>query len=304
MNLLLLILIPLVTALAILVMRTKELVRWVSLTGAAAVQLVMALDYSVHTVAQELQTKQPDVVWAAFWMVPQLEYQFSYWRGWYFGCHDFITAFVVDRRCAGIRNDGKMTKEFYFYFYCWAYGCLWFLYLTGPVHPVLFLEIAVIPNICWSASGEAEKEYSANKLALLLMFGSALVLVGMLVFILAWRDTFDIFSTGKRKHTAGHGVQKFVLHCCLLALVYSPYYSFSHGCPMVTLPLLLPVLCSCRYFHETGGYGRCVWLLIYCWGCKRNMPTSLLYFLPSVFYTAPSPPWCRRILNISTPILP
>jgi NADH-quinone oxidoreductase subunit M len=59
-----------------------------------------------------------------------------------------------------------------------------------------FLEIAVIPKyLLIGIWGSGKKEYAANKLALLLMFGSALVLVGMLgTYFGTGLKTFDMMT--------------------------------------------------------------------------------------------------------------
>src|SRR5699024_4991671 len=57
-----------------------------------------------------------------------------------------------------------------------------------------FLELAVLPKyLLIGIWGSGKKEYSANKLALMLMGGSALVLVGILgVYFSGTEKTFDM----------------------------------------------------------------------------------------------------------------
>src|SRR5258705_724553 len=59
-----------------------------------------------------------------------------------------------------------------------------------------FLEIAVIPKyLLIGIWGSGKKEYSANKLALMLMGGSALVLVGLLgIYFLSGMQSFDLLK--------------------------------------------------------------------------------------------------------------
>lgn len=63
-----------------------------------------------------------------------------------------------------------------------------------------FLEVAVIPKyLIIGIWGSGKKEYSANKLALLLMFGSALILVGMLGVYFGGGKSFDILQLAATK---------------------------------------------------------------------------------------------------------
>jgi len=61
-----------------------------------------------------------------------------------------------------------------------------------------FLEISVIPKyLLIGIWGSGNKEYSANKLALMLMSGSALILVGMLGLYFTAGHSFDILTLSK-----------------------------------------------------------------------------------------------------------
>ena len=199
MNLLLLILIPLVTALAVLVMRTKEQVRWVSLTGAAA-QLVLSFGlFGAYRSARAAgQTAQM-----------LFEQKFNWFPNWNISFHIgvdgisvamiLLTAFVVIAGVLVSWNVEKMTKEFYFLLLLLSMGAYGFFISLDLFILFFFLEIAVIPKyLLIGIWGSGKKEYSANKLALLLMFGSALVLVGMLgVYFGSGGHTFDILQLAK-----------------------------------------------------------------------------------------------------------
>lgn len=199
MNLLLLILIPLVTALAVLVMRTKEQVRWVSLTGAAA-QLVLSFGlFAAYRSARAAgQTAQM-----------LFEQKFNWFPNWNISFHIgvdgisvamiLLTAFVVIAGVLVSWNVEKMTKEFYFLLLLLSMGAYGFFISLDLFILFFFLEIAVIPKyLLIGIWGSGKKEYSANKLALLLMFGSALVLVGMLgVYFGSGGHTFDILQLAK-----------------------------------------------------------------------------------------------------------
>jgi len=88
----------------------------------------------------------------------------------------------------------KMTKEFYFLLILLSLGAYGFFISLDLFILFFFLEIAVIPKyLLIGIWGSGKKEYSANKLALMLMGGSALVLVGLLgLYFNTPEHTFDL----------------------------------------------------------------------------------------------------------------
>jgi NADH-quinone oxidoreductase subunit M len=90
-----------------------------------------------------------------------------------------MTALVV---VAGVLVSWKverMTKEFFFLLLFLSAGAYGFFMSLDLFTMFFFLELAVIPKFLLIAIwGSGRKEYSANKLALMLMGGSALVFVG------------------------------------------------------------------------------------------------------------------------------
>jgi NADH-quinone oxidoreductase subunit M len=200
MNLLLLILIPIVTALAVLVVRSKELVRWVSLIG-AAVQFALSFGlFSAYRSARAAgQTAQM-----------LFEQQYNWFPNWNISFHIgvdgisvamiLLTAFVVIAGVLMSWNVEKMTKEFYFLLLLLSAGAYGFFISLDLFVLFFFLEVAVIPKyLLIGIWGSGKKEYSANKLALLLMFGSALILVGMLGVYFGGGKSFGILQLAAAK---------------------------------------------------------------------------------------------------------
>jgi NADH-quinone oxidoreductase subunit M len=107
-----------------------------------------------------------------------------------------LTAFVVIAGVLVSWNVEKMTKEFYFQLLLLSFGAYGFFISLDLFVLFFFLEIAVIPKyLLIGIWGSGKKEYSANKLALLLMFGSALVLVGLLgMYFGGAGKTFDLLQ--------------------------------------------------------------------------------------------------------------
>lgn len=181
MNLSLLILIPLLTAIAILFCKGLKQVRSVALFG-SAVQLGAAL-FLLYAYWQERATGN----------TTQMLFEDGYI--WYAPLHInyhvgvdgisvamiLLTSFVVT---AGVLVSWKMetmSKEFFLLLIILSAGAYGFFISLDLFTMFFFLEVAVIPKFMligiW---GSGKKEYSAMKLALMLMGGSALVLVGIL----------------------------------------------------------------------------------------------------------------------------
>ncbi len=199
MNLLLLILIPLFTAIAVLLMRNASQVRWVSFFG-AAVQLVLSFilffafrhERTTGNTAQMLFEQQYN------WF-PSLRIGFHLGVDGISVAMILLTAFVVVAGVLVSWNVEKMTKEFYFLLILLSLGAYGFFISLDLFILFFFLELAVIPKyLLIGIWGSGKKEYSANKLALMLMGGSALVLIGMLgIYLSASERTFDLITLAK-----------------------------------------------------------------------------------------------------------
>lgn len=198
MNLLLLILTPLLTAIAILLMRNAAQVKWVAFAG-AVFQFILAfvLLYSFRDQRMEGNTAQM-----------LFETQYNWFPAWGISFHlgvdgisvamILLTAFVVVAGVLVSWNVTKMTKEFYFLLILLSLGAYGFFISLDLFILFFFLEIAVIPKyLLIGIWGSGKKEYSANKLALMLMGGSALVLVGLLGVYFSGGNSFDLLQLSK-----------------------------------------------------------------------------------------------------------
>jgi NADH-quinone oxidoreductase subunit M len=196
MNLSLLILLPLITAVAVLLMRNSNLVKWVSLAG-ATLQLILAF---VLLVLFNQQRQQGNAAQMLF------ETQYNWFPSWNISYHlgvdgisvamILLTAFVVVAGVLVSWNVTKMTKEFYFLLILLSLGAYGFFISLDLFILFFFLEIAVIPKyLLIGIWGSGKKEYAANKLALMLMGGSALVLVGLLgIYFSGTEHSFDLMK--------------------------------------------------------------------------------------------------------------
>src|SRR5258705_4050529 len=134
------------------------------------------------------------------------EMQYNWLPAWHISFHlgvdgitvamIILTSFVVLAGVLVSLNVQKMTKEFYFLLILLSMGAYGFFISLDLFTLFFFLEIAVIPKyLLIGIWGSGKKEYSANKLALMLMGGSALVLVGLLgIYFLSGMQSFDLLK--------------------------------------------------------------------------------------------------------------
>ena len=116
-----------------------------------------------------------------------------------------LTASVVLAGVLVSWKTEKLSKEFFFLLMLLSSGAYGFFISLDLFAMFFFLEIAVIPKyLLIGIWGSGKKEYSATKLALMLMGGSALVFVGLLgVYFYNGTPTFDLLELSKTHIPAG-----------------------------------------------------------------------------------------------------
>jgi NADH-quinone oxidoreductase subunit M len=192
MNLSLLVLMPLITAAAVFFCRGLTGIRWVSLAG-ATVQLLMS--FGLLT----LYWKERAAGNSAAVLFEYRHSWFSSWNIWYHVGVDgisiamiLLTALVMEAAILVSWAIKPMSREFFILLHILGAGAYGFFLSLDLFTLFFFLEISVIPKfLLIGVWGSGRKEYSAMKLALMLMGGSALVFVGVL---------------GLYYHTGGAGV--------------------------------------------------------------------------------------------------
>lgn len=176
-----LIIVPLITALAVLLCKGLKQVRAVALAG-SLVQLVLAfvLFFRYRQERSSGNSSQWLWEWNYTWFEP-LHINFHVGVDGISIAMVLLTAFVV---VAGVLVSWameKLNKEFFFLLLFLGMGAYGFFISLDLFTLFFFLEIAVIPKfLLIGIWGSGKKEYSAMKLALMLMGGSALVFVGLL----------------------------------------------------------------------------------------------------------------------------
>ncbi len=180
MNLSLLILLPVITALGVAFSRGLKQVRMVAFIGAAAqflLSLFLLIVYWKERAAGNTADMlfQTDITWLA-----------SFNIHYHIGADGIavamilLTAFVVLAGVLVSWDTATMSKEFFFLLIFLSAGAYGFFVSLDLFMLFFFLELAVIPKyLLIGIWGSGRKEYSAMKLALMLMAGSALVFTGL-----------------------------------------------------------------------------------------------------------------------------
>jgi NADH-quinone oxidoreductase subunit M len=181
MNLSLLVLVPLITAVAVLFCRGLNGIRWVSLAG-ATVQLLLSFGLLVLYWKERAAGNSTAILF---------EYRHAWFPSlniWYHLGVDgisiamiLLTAFVMEAAILVSWKVERMGKEFFVLLLLLSAGAYGFFLSLDLFMLFFFLEISVIPKfLLIGVWGSGRKEYSAMKLALMLMSGSALVFIGLL----------------------------------------------------------------------------------------------------------------------------
>lgn len=181
MNLTLLVLVPLVTAFAVFLCKGIKQVRAVSLIG-ALIQLALGFILLIFY-WQERGVGNTAIM--------LFESNYSWFKPLNINYHIgvdgisiamiLLTSFVVVAGILVSWSIESMGKEFFFLLLFLSVGAYGFFISLDLFTLFFFLEISVIPKfLLIGIWGSGKKEYSAMKLALMLMAGSAFVLVGLL----------------------------------------------------------------------------------------------------------------------------
>jgi len=197
MNLFLIIGAPFLTALAILTCRNKEQVKWVSLTG-SLIQLGLSIALFLAFRQARIDGVKDNFLFnQEYKLFETLNINFHIAVDGLAVAMIMLTSLVLTAGVLVSWNVEKMTKEYYFLLVLLAFGAFGFFISLDLFILFFFLEISVIPKyLLIGIWGSGKKEYSANKLALMLMGGSALIFVGILGLYFSGGHSFDIMVLG------------------------------------------------------------------------------------------------------------
>ena len=207
MNLSLLILLPLLTALLILLSKTVAQIRVIGLAG-SIVQLIASIGL-LNFYMQQRATGNTNTY--------LFENNFIWFKALHINYHVgidgismamiLLTSLIVVAGILVSWTMEKLTKEYFFLLILLSVGAYGFFISLDLFTLFFFLEVAVIPKfLLIGIWGSGQKENSAMKLALMLMAGSALVFVG-LMGIYYNTHSFDMVEIGKQSMEVG--IQNF-----------------------------------------------------------------------------------------------
>ena len=177
----LLIILPLLTALAVLFCKGLKQVRMVSLMGTSA-QFVFSFGLLFEYWKERASGNRAQFLFEmnASWFDP-LHIHYHIGIDGISLSMILLTAFVVIAGVLVSWTQETLNKEFFFLLLILSAGAYGYFTSLDLFTLFFFLELAVIPKfLLIGIWGSGKKEYSAMKLALMLMAGSALVFVGLM----------------------------------------------------------------------------------------------------------------------------
>jgi NADH-quinone oxidoreductase subunit M len=196
MNLSLLIIVPLLTAISLIFCKGLKQVRTLSLAG-SIIQLTLSLFLLTEYWQQRTLSSSPMLFESTYTWFKPLGINYHVGVDGISIAMILLTAFVVIAGVLISWTQETWSKEFFFLLMLLSVGAYGFFISLDLFTLFFFLEVAVIPKfLLIGIWGSGKKEYSAMKLALMLMGGSALVFVG-LAGIYYNTQTFDMLQIAK-----------------------------------------------------------------------------------------------------------
>lgn len=197
MNLSFLIILPLITAIVILFVKGLKQVRAVALTG-ALVQLALVFDLMLEYFKEKAHNNAQMLFQYDYNWFPSLNIHYHVGVDGISVAMMLLTACVVVAGILVSWTQETLNKEFFFLLVFLSMGAYGFFISLDLFTMFFFLEVAVIPKfLLIGIWGSGKKEYSAMKLALMLMGGSALIFVGLAglyYYGIAGNNSFDLLT--------------------------------------------------------------------------------------------------------------
>ncbi len=261
-----LILLPFLTALGVLAVpsRRSDLIRWVALVGTGAHLLLTAF-----TTLQFWQLASPDISMAKtatltkLYFVERVPWFKSLGVDYLVGIDGItmsmviLTSIIIFTGVLASWNVVNRTKEFFALLLVLVTGVFGVFLSFDLFLFFMFYEVAVLPMyLLIGVWGTGPKEYSAMKLTLMLMVGSAFILVGMLaLYHYAGGTTFDL--TQLAQHHYPVEMQRWVFPLIFIGFgVLGALYPFHTWSPdgHASAPTAVSML-HAGVLMKLGGYG-------------------------------------------------
>ena len=151
-----------------------------------------------------------------------------------------------------------LTKEFFLWFTLLSTGVYGFFISIDLFTMFMFYEVALIPMyLLIGYWGSGRKEYAAMKLTLMLMGGSALIIIGLIgIYFFNGATTMNILEIAKA-HAIPHTIQNALFPFVFIGFgvlgALFPFHTWSpigHGCAPTSVSML-----HAGVLMKLGGYG-------------------------------------------------
>jgi NADH-quinone oxidoreductase subunit M len=201
MNLNILLAIPLITLAALFAVSDAAKVRWISFAGMSVQLVASVVLLFAYLAGRNAGVTTPllfesSMMWYASWNIQ-----------YHIGVDGIAVAMILLTSVVMVSgiliswNIQNQVKEFYILLILLGLGAYGFFIANDLFTMFLFFELAVIPKYLLIAIwGSGKKEFNAMKLVLILMFGSSLVLAGIIGTYyqagLAGNATWDLMTIG------------------------------------------------------------------------------------------------------------
>jgi NADH-quinone oxidoreductase subunit M len=195
-------LIPLVMLAALFICRDMRQIRITMVSGASALlalaAVLVAMFVSERAVSQDEMLFVSDIVW-----YPSLNIHYTT------GVDGISTLMIVLSAIiifTGVFPSWNMPREYFMWYCLLSVGVLGFFISIDLFTMFLFYEIALIPMyLLIGVWGTGRKEYSAMKLTLMLMAGSAFLLVGILgIYFTSGHSSMNLLELAAKHIPVAH----------------------------------------------------------------------------------------------------
>ena len=241
------VLIPLLMLLGLWLSRNIAQIRAVMVAGASAL-LVAAVGLTVvylqarHGGATDEMLFRADVAW-----YPALNIHYSVGVDGISVAMLLLSAIIVFTGTFASWRLQPLTKEYFLWFTLLSMGVFGFFISTDLFTMFMFYEVALIPMyLLIGVWGSGRKEYAAMKLTLMLMGGSAFLLIGILgIYFGSGATTMNLLDctiSPWSNNASGSRLPSSVSACWALCSRSIP------GAPTVTHPHLPPSVCCMQAY--------------------------------------------------------
>ncbi|EKD42637.1 MAG: hypothetical protein ACD_73C00077G0002, partial [uncultured bacterium] len=256
--------VPFLTALAVIFTPRLLWIRWVALTGALITSAItLKLDCIFFNSASRLLTETSPLHLIQLFGVQQFEWFHSLGIQYLVGLDGLslamvnLTSLIITTGVLASWEVKDRTKEFFAWLFLLAGGVFGVFVSFDLFLFFVFYEVAVLPMyLLIGVWGTGPKEYSAMKLTLMLMAGSALIIVGILaIYQAAGGHTFDL--TLLAQHSFSRQFQNWVYPLLFLGFgVIGALYPFHTWSPdgHASAPTAVSML-HAGVLMKLGGYG-------------------------------------------------